>query len=134
MIGIVPFFNRHRKVFFVGLLGLCMWGLGALKIMPSSIYPPLTFPRIVVIAEKGEESVENMMVGVTRPLEQALTAVPQLKRMRSKTTRGAAQLSLDFQERADMPAALSQTRARVAQEVASLGGDIEATVEQQTPS
>jgi CzcA family heavy metal efflux pump len=119
---------------FVIVAGLCVWGIGALWQMPSAIYPPVAFPRIAVIAERGEDSVENMMVGVTRPVEQALAAVPQLARMRSKTTRGASEIALDFREGTNMPEALGQVRAKVAETVAALPPGVETTVEQQTPS
>lgn len=131
---LVPYCYRHRRALFVAFAGVCLWGIGALFTLPSSIYPPVTFPRIAVIAEKGEESVENMMVGVTRPLEQALAAIPGLMRMRAKTTRGATELSLDFQEGTNMANALGQSRAKVAETISAAGGGIETTVEQQTPS
>ncbi|MEO8377119.1 MAG: efflux RND transporter permease subunit, partial [Candidatus Sumerlaeota bacterium] len=131
--GIAGFAIRHSRAVILLVLGLCVAGILALFALPSGIYPAVAFPRIVVIAERGEDSVENMMIGVTRPLEDALNAVPELKRVRSKTIRGASELSLDFVPSADMKDALSQTRARAMAAISDKTG-ISLTVEQQTPS
>src|SRR5471030_1778438 len=57
--------------------------------LPSSIYPPLQFPRIVIIAHSGTLPSRSMMLIVTRPLEQAALEVPGIRRVRSKSIRGA---------------------------------------------
>jgi CzcA family heavy metal efflux pump len=132
--GIAAFSLRHSKAIVVIIIGLCVWGSAALFILPSGIYPDVAFPRIVVIAERGEDSVENMMIGVTRPMEEAVNAVPGLVRVRSKTIRGACEMSLDFAPRTDMREALSQTRARIASLLPDLPSGISTTIEQQTPS
>jgi CzcA family heavy metal efflux pump len=132
--GIAGFAIHHSKAIIIVILGLCVWGVASIFILPSGIYPDVAFPRIVVIAERGEDSVENMMIGVTRPLEDAINAVPGLVRVRSTTIRGACEMSLDFSEKTDMKEALSQTRARIASLLPDLPAGIETTVEQQTPS
>lgn len=132
--GIAAFAIHHQKAFIVFIIGLCLWGIAALFTLPSGIYPDVAFPRIVVIAERGEDSVENMMIGVTRPFEEAVNAVQGLSRVRSKTIRGACELSLDFVPNTDMREALSQTRARIASLLPQLPAGINTTIEQQTPS
>jgi len=132
--GIAAFALRHAKAIIVIVLGLCLWGLAAMFRMGSGIYPDVAFPRIVVIAERGEDSVENMMIGVTRPIEEAVNAVLGLKRVRSKTIRGASELSLDFTPDTDMREAVSQTRARIASLLPQLPVGVTTLIEQQTPS
>ena len=132
--GIAAFAIHHQKAFIVFIIGLCIWGITAIFMLPSGIYPDVAFPRIAVIAERGEESVENMMIAITRPLEEAVNAVQGLSRVRSKTIRGACELSLDFVPNTDMREALSQTRARIASLLPQLPPGINTTIEQQTPS
>jgi len=127
--GIAAFALRHAKAITVIVLGLCLWGLAALFTLGSGIYPDAAFPRIVVIAERGEDSVENMMVGVTRPIEEAVNAVLGLRRVRSRTIRGASELSLDFSPDTDMREALSQTRARIASLLPRLPPGVNTTIE-----
>ncbi len=131
---IAAFALRNAKAIQFSALALCVWGVLALYLLPTGIYPDLTFPRIVVIAERGEDSVENVMIGVTRPLEEAVNAVPGLARVRSKTIRGACEMSLDFAPDTDLREALAQTRARIAALLPSLPPGVATTVEPQTPS
>ncbi|CAN5244527.1 efflux RND transporter permease subunit [soil metagenome] len=131
--NIADFALHHGKVVILAVAGMCLMGFYALSTLPSGIYPDVAFPRIVVIAERGEEGVESMMIGVTRPIEEAVNAIPGLKRVRSKTIRGASEFSLDFLPTANMQDALSQSRARVSQAVSDMP-DINLTIEQQTPS
>lgn len=132
--GIAEAALYHSKAIILVVLGACLCGMVELFKMASGIYPEVAFPRISVIVEKQEEAVEMMMIGVTRPLEEALNAVPGLSRMRSHTIRGACEISLDFAPNTDMVEALSQARARVASLLPVLGAGVSLTVEQQTPS
>jgi CzcA family heavy metal efflux pump len=125
---------HHKKSIIFIILGLCLLGLYSLYSLPSGIYPDVAFPRIAVIAERGEDSVENMLIGVTKPMEEAINAVPGLTRVRSRTIRGGSELSLDFSEDTDMTEALSQTRARISTLLPDLPSGLTTTIEQQTPS
>ena len=132
--GIAAFALRHgRTVLLVALL-LCVAGVVSAMSLASGIYPDVAFPRVVVVAERGQESVESMLIGVTRPIEEGVSVVPGLVRVRSKTIRGASELSLDFAPSADLKDALAQTRARVAALLPSLPPGVETSIEQQTPS
>ena len=132
--SIADYSLHHKKAIILTVLLLCLVGFYAIYILPSGIYPDVAFPRIVVIAERGEDSVENMLIGVTKPLEEAINAVPGLTRVRSKTMRGGTEMSLDFAENTDMTEALSQTRARISALLPELPSGITTTIEQQTPS
>ena len=63
---------------------------------PSSIYPRLEFPRVVIIGHSGTLPARAMMLTVTRPLEQAVMEVPGIRRVRSTTFRGATEISAQF--------------------------------------
>ncbi len=130
--NLVAWAHTHRRALFV-LLALALFA-GAQAIFSSSrsIYPRVAFPRISVIAERGEEPVRGMLISVTRPIEQSVSAVPGLLRVRSKSVRGASEFSLDFQPSTDMREALSNVRARVAQ--AGFPADVRLTIERQTPA
>jgi len=43
--------------------------------MKTSLFPDVTFPKIKIIAQNGEQPVEKMMVQVTKPLENAIKGV-----------------------------------------------------------
>ena len=102
--------------------------------LPSSIYPPLEFPRIVVIAHSGTLPSQSMMLTVTRPIEQAVMEVPGIRRVRSRSIRGAAEISAQFDPSTDMVVALQQVQNRVAEIRGDLPADTELTVERLTPA
>ncbi|HVT18746.1 MAG TPA: efflux RND transporter permease subunit [Thermoanaerobaculia bacterium] len=102
--------------------------------LPSSIFPPLQFPRIVVIAHSGTLPARSMMLTVTRHLEQAIREVPGIRRVRSKTFRGAAELSAQFEPSTNMDIALQQLQSRIAEARAGISGELDLTVERLTPT
>ncbi len=102
--------------------------------LPSDIYPPLVFPRVVVIGHSGTTPGHTMMLTVTRPIEQALMEVPGVRRVRSTTFRGATEISAQFDPSTDMVVALQQAQARIAEIRGSLPSDLELTIDRLTPA
>src|SRR5579872_4204513 len=81
-------------VFTVGLL--TAGGIYSYNRMPSGVYPEVTFPRIAVVAKLADQDVTTMDLKVTRPLEEAISQVIGVSKIRSKTIRGGSELSVDF--------------------------------------
>ncbi|MGI8547695.1 MAG: efflux RND transporter permease subunit [Gemmatimonadaceae bacterium] len=79
--------------------------------LPSSIFPTVTFPRVRVIADVGEEPAAQMMPTVTRVLEEAILRVPGIEIVRSTTSRGSTEISAQFAWGTDMQAALNRVQA-----------------------
>src|SRR5678809_855931 len=91
--------------------------------LASRIYPPLEFPRIVIIAHSGTLPPQSMMLTVTRPIETAVMEVPGIRRVRSRSIRGASEISAQFDPATDMVVALQQVQNRVAETKADLPTD-----------
>src|SRR3954471_7953149 len=104
------------------------WGL------PSSIYPRLEFPRVVIIGHSGTLPARAMMLTVTRPLEQAVMEVPGIRRVRSTTFRGAAEISAQFEPSSDMIVALQQVQGKIDDARPSLPAGTDLVVERLTPA
>ena len=83
---------RHARAAALVAAALVVAGGLAAVSLPSSIYPPLEFPRIVVIAKSGTLPSQSMTLTVTRPIEQAVMEVPGIRRVRSRSIRGAAEI------------------------------------------
>src|ERR1700719_2507672 len=75
-----------------------------------------------------------MMLIVTRPLEQAALEVPGIRRVRSKSIRGAAEISAQFDPSTDMIVALQTLQNRVAEVRSNLPANTDLTVERLTPA
>ncbi len=124
--------HPHRRAIFVFFLLLIGGGVWSAYRTGRGIYPDVAFQRVTVIAEQGETPVRAMLLEVTRPIEVAVSAVPALQRVRSKTVRGGSEISLDFTAEADMRDALALVRSRVAE--AGLPKLERLTIERQTPA
>src|SRR5205823_10151869 len=102
--------------------------------MPSGVYPEVTFDRVAVVARVPDSDVNQMEVKVTRPLEDAVSGVPGVSRVRSKTIRGGSELSVDFAPGTDMRQAETLTWNRIGARRSDLPPNVDLTVEQMTPS
>src|SRR3989442_1445432 len=125
-----PYFGA--VVLTVALLSAA--GIYSATRMPSGVYPEVTFPRIAVVAKKSGMAVPNMEVQVTQPLEQAVSTVIGVAKVRSKTIRGGSEISIDFNPGTDMRRAEQLTWNRIGARRSELPPNTELTVEQMTPS
>lgn len=82
--------------------------------MPISLFPNVDFPRIVILADNGEEPAERMMIEVTRPLEEAARAIPGVVVVKSITSRGSSEISVNFTWGTDIIQALELLQGKVA--------------------
>jgi multidrug efflux pump subunit AcrB len=87
------FFLSHKNPISVILAVIIAGGIFLYSQIQVSLFPEITFPKLKVIADNGEQPVEKMMVTVTRPLEDAIKQVPDLKILRSTTSRGTCEIS-----------------------------------------
>src|SRR5438045_5302581 len=70
--------------------------------IPIAVFPSTNFPRIVIGIDNGVMPIDQMMVTITRPVEQAVNSVQGLETVRSITSRGSAEIDLSFNWQVDM--------------------------------
>ena len=126
-------FTQSRAILLV-VVFVTIGGAIAYLRLPSDIYPPLEFPRIVAIAHSGSTPARSMTLTVARPLEQAIMEVPGIRRVRSKTFRGATEISAQFAPGTDTVAALQMVQNRIAEIRGGLPADLDLVVDRQTPA
>src|SRR4029077_344215 len=107
--------ERYGRAILTITVILAAAGVLSAFTLPSDIYPPLIFPRVVVIGHSGTIPARSIMLTVTRPIEQAMLEVPGIRRVRSTTFRGATEISAQFDPATDMIQALQQAQGRVAE-------------------
>jgi len=125
--------SNSRAVFLV-TAALTIAGSVALFQLPSNIYPELNFPRIVVLVHAGDLSPQTMLLTITRPIEEQVSTVLGVRRVRSKTIRGAAEISVLFADNMDMQQALQLVQARVNEAHGGLPANTEIEVERLSPT
>ncbi|HYS11210.1 MAG TPA: efflux RND transporter permease subunit [Myxococcales bacterium] len=120
---------RHgRGLFFIAAACTAAGIYTAVK-LPKGVYPEVTFQREQVVAQLAGAPVVTVLAGVTRPLETALASVPGMQIVRTRTIRGAVELSLFFSEDTDMAQAHSLVLSRLAEARGSLPPEVELTAE-----
>ncbi len=124
----------QRRFVYLLVALLSAGGIYAALRLPSAIYPELAFPRILVVAEGSSLGARQMLFTVTRPIEEAVSIVPGVTRVRSRTIRGATEISITFSDNTDMTYALQQVQARVNQVRATLPTELDIEIERMTPS
>ncbi|HYL69587.1 MAG TPA: efflux RND transporter permease subunit [Candidatus Limnocylindria bacterium] len=132
--NVVAFCRRNAYALYLLTAFLTVAGFVAVFRLPSNIYPELNFPRIVILAHSGDLAPETMLLNVTRPLEEAASAVQGFRRVRSKTIRGNTEISVLFNPDMDMQYALQLVQARTGEVRSSLPADAEIQVERMSPA
>ena len=80
--------------------------------IPVSVFPSTDFPRIVIGVDNGVAPIDQMLVTITKPIEEAVNSVPGLQNVRSITSRGSAEIDLFFDWNSDMVLTLQTSRRR----------------------
>ncbi|MBA2339915.1 MAG: efflux RND transporter permease subunit [Pyrinomonadaceae bacterium] len=111
--------NQARAVVVIVLL-VCAAGLYAAYTLPTAIFPQTDFPRIVIIVNNGVLPAPQMLVSVTRPVEEAMNGIPGITRIKSTTARGATEINLFFDWSVDVLQSLQLVQARLSQLSATL--------------
>jgi CzcA family heavy metal efflux pump len=86
----------HRRSLLFLLFSLAAAGFLAAFQLPVSLFPNVEFPRVVVNLDAGEMTANQMALQVTSPVEQAVRQVPGVRDVRSTTSRGSADISINF--------------------------------------
>ena len=128
------FFLSHKNPLTVVLVLIILGGLFAYSKMQSSLFPEITFPKIKIIADGGLQPVDKMMVNVTRPLENAVKQIPDLKLVRSTTSRGSCEISAFVDWKANVDLSQQRIEARIGEIRNTLPPDVAITVEKMNPS
>src|SRR5436190_3564117 len=121
-------FARHSKSIIFLICVLAIVGVYEALTLPVAVFPTTNFPRIIIGVDNGVMPIEQMEVAITRPIEQAVRAVPGLEDVRSVTSRGSAEINLFFDWRVDMIATLQMVDAAVSR----AQGGLPSTVQIQT--
>ncbi|HXM99595.1 MAG TPA: efflux RND transporter permease subunit [Candidatus Dormibacteraeota bacterium] len=109
-----PWFHQlSRPILFLIVTLTLVGGYLSFQI-PVSVFPNTDFPRIVVGVDNGVMPIDQMLVTITRPLEESVNSVPGLARVQSITSRGSAEIDLFFDWNSDMVLTLQRVDAVVA--------------------
>jgi len=106
-------FARHSKSVIFLILTIAFLGGYLAFTIPVSVFPTTNFPRILIAVDNGVMPIDQMMVTITRPIEEAVNNVPGLQNVRSITSRGSAEIDLYFDWNVDMFQTLQYVNAEI---------------------
>jgi CzcA family heavy metal efflux pump len=124
--------HRRSILFLVAILAL--GGIAAALKLPVALFPHVDFPRVVVSLDAGDRPADQMVIAITRPIEQAVRSVPGVVSLRSTTSRGSAELSLNFGWGDDMIAAMLQVESAINQVLPELPADTRFIIRRMDPT
>jgi CzcA family heavy metal efflux pump len=110
-----PWFERLSRPIIFFTIALALVGGYLAFSIPLSVFPSTDFPRVVIGVDNGVAPIDQMLVTVTKPIEEAVNSVLGLQNVRSITSRGSAEVDLFFDWRSDMVLTLQRVDAVVAQ-------------------
>src|SRR3981189_643682 len=110
----VPWFQRLSRPILFLIDSLTLVGENMAITIPVFVFPNTDFPRIVIGVDNGVMPIEQRLVVITRPIEEAVNSVPGLLKVTSVTSRGSAEVDLFFDWNLDMILSLPRVDAVVA--------------------
>ena len=128
------YFHTHKNPVSLLLAVIIIGGLFYYRQMPRSLFPEITFPKIKVIAENGEQPIDKMMISVTKPLENAIKQVPDIKIIRSATSRGSCEISAFLKWGSDINENLQMLDLRINEIKNDLPPGVKIEIEKMNPS
>ncbi len=105
---------RHGKPILFVILTLVALGIYLALTIPIAVFPDTDFPRIIVGVDNGVTPIDQMLVTVTRPIEEAVNTVQGLERVWSITSRGSVEIDLFFSWKVDIYRTLELVNAALA--------------------
>jgi CzcA family heavy metal efflux pump len=108
-------FSRFSKPLIFLIIALAIMGAYLAFTIPVAVFPEVNFPRIIIGIDNGVMPIDQMLVTITRPVEDAVNSVPGLQRVNSITSRGSAEVDLYFNWNVDMVTTLQLVNSAVAQ-------------------
>ncbi|MDA8166090.1 MAG: efflux RND transporter permease subunit, partial [Desulfobacteraceae bacterium] len=126
--------QAHRRSILFLLAVLALGGIASGLKLPVALFPDVQFPRVRVELDSGDRPAEQMAVEVTRPVEEAVRAVPGVVGVRSTTSRGSAEISVNFSWGLDMVRAMLQVESAINEVFSSLPSGTTFSVRRMDPT
>jgi CzcA family heavy metal efflux pump len=104
---------RHARFLLSLIAVLAVAGATCALWLPVALFPQVSFPRIRINLDAGDRPAERMAIEVTTPVENSIRSIPGVRTLRSTTSRGSAEISVNFDWGEDMITALLEVESQV---------------------
>jgi heavy metal efflux system protein len=128
------FYHSHKLPILFILVAVFAAGYFAYSRIEIALFPNVDFPKVKVIAEAGEQPVQQMLTSVTIPLENAIKQVPGEQIIRSNTSRGSCDIEVTFAWNSNIDLEMSLLQARIGEVQSELPPGINFIVQKMSPA
>lgn len=104
---------KHPVTMVMIIVMVLVLGVVSLNRLGTDLLPNISFPTVMVITTykgAGPQEIENL---VTKPLEQVLSTVSNVKSIRSTSVEGASNITVEFNWGTDMDFAVLEVREKI---------------------
>jgi CzcA family heavy metal efflux pump len=126
--------HKHTRAVLFVMAALALAGGAAAFILPVSLFPRSSWPRVEVTVNSGSRTAKIIAVQVTYPIEKAIRAILGVQRVTSTTSRGTADIYADFGWGKNMVQALTLVQSAVNTVLPSLPAGTTAVIRLRNPS
>src|SRR5262245_59665334 len=92
---------RRAPVVVVLVLAGAVAGTIAFRDLRRDVFPDISVPVFNIIAQNPAMGAEELEIGIAIPVEVALAGLPDVRRIRSSSHSGVAQITIEFDTRVD---------------------------------
>ena len=125
--------NYKFPLLAIGIL-ILIGGFFTYQNLKTGLFPDITFPKIKVIADAGQQPVDKMMTTVTIPLENIIRRTEGLQYIRSTTSRGSCEISVFLDWNMNINTAKAQIESFINQSQGNILPNTKFSVEKMNPS
>ncbi|MFA5597366.1 MAG: efflux RND transporter permease subunit, partial [Pusillimonas sp.] len=102
-----------------------LFGILSFYKLPVDLMPDMTYPTITVSANYSDASPTEVETLITRPIEQAVSAISGVEEINSTSNEGSSRVRISFAWGTDLDAASNDLRDRIDRIIRRLPEDIE---------
>jgi len=107
-------FSVNRPVTITMIfLGVALLGFISWKRLPQELFPPITYPQLTVVTLYGNAAPEEMENLITKPIEEAIGTVKNLKSIKSISREGVSMVTAEFDWGTNMGFAHLELREKI---------------------
>ncbi len=119
-------FAVHRPIFttMVMLIVIIIGGVSFIR-LPIDLMPEITYPTLTIFSSYENASAEEIEELITRPIEEAMSAVPGVEEVTSVSSEGQSRVRVTFTWGIDLDAAANDIRDRLDRVITRLPEDAE---------
>lgn len=124
-LGISSWAIRNPVPVVVLFMALTIAGMIAYGNLPVKLFPNVQFPAVSVLVTQSGAAPSEIETQITRPVEDALAGIPNVKNIYSTVSQGVSSTTVEFELGEDLQKATDDVRSRIDQTRAILPREID---------